>query len=266
MRPTYQAQGIDHLLAAVKLNPCPSTYYHLAYANAEARRIDDAVDAIRTSIELEPASVPAWHLLALLLSARKDWSGALRATQVGVQTWEIREERLQRLRPPPASSMVEPPPTETAPLDSTVSHLDFAIQREQTTDEPLREQVLLIGEQLVPLAMPWDASTLGPLRTADRLTEIIQLRITQAVIIEKAEGTNDALAKQHETFIYLSNKSHDIREEAAALHESVASVGSTRGPDVGESFIAVDSATHLCEWTRCFLDAQLTFPQLLSIL
>lgn len=252
IRPTYQAQGIDHLLAAVKLDPSPSTYYHLAYANAEARRIDDAVDAIRTSIELEPANVPAWHLLALLLSARKDWSGALRASQVGVQTWEIREEQLQRLRPPPASSMVEPPPTETAPLDSTVSHLDFATQqqREQTNvvDEQPREKVLIVGEELVPLDMLSDTSTLGPLKTADRVTEIIQLRITQAVIIEKAEDTNDALAKQHETFIYLSNKSHDIREEAAALHESIASVGSTQGADIGESFIAVDSGTHVCEW------------------
>lgn len=253
IRPIYQAQGIDHLTAAVKLHPSPSTFYHLAYANAEARRIDNAVEAIRTSIELEPANVPAWHLLALLLSARKDWSGALRATQVGVQTWEIREEQLQRLRPPPASSMVEPPPAESAPLESTVSHLDFAIQQQRheqtgTVDhEPPREQVLIVGEELVPIETPFDTSTIGPPKTAARLTEIIQLRISQAVIIEKAEGFNDALAKQHETFVYLSNKSHDIREEAAALHESVVSIGSTQGADMGESFIAVDGGASHCK-------------------
>lgn len=246
VRPTYQAQGIDHLSAAVKLHPSnPSMFYHLAYANAEARRIDDAIEAIKTSIELEPANVPAWHLLALLLSARKDWPGASRATQVGVETWEIREEQLQLLRPPPASSMVEPPATETAPLGATVSHLDFALQqqRQQTgalDERPPIEKVLIEWEDLVALQMPRDTATIGPLKTADRLTEIIQLRITQAVIIEKTEGFNRALAKQHETFIYLSNKSHDIREEAAALHESVASIGSTQVTGMTESFIAVD--------------------------
>jgi hypothetical protein len=258
IRPLYQAQGIDHLSAAVKLHPSnPSMFYHLAYANAEARKIDDAIEAVKTSIQLEPANVPAWHLLALLLSARKDWSGASRATQVGVDTWEIREEQLQKLRPPPVSSMVEPPPTETAPLGATVSHLDFALQQQreqvEASDESLpAEKVLIEWEELVALEMPHDTATIGPLKTAARLTEIIQLRITQAVIIEKTEGSNHALAKQHETFIYLSNKSHDIREEAAALHQSVASIGSTQVTGVTESFIAVEEvAPHSKSgWTR----------------
>lgn len=251
IRPTYQAQSIDHLNAAVKLDSTnPSIYYHLSYANAEARRIDDAIEAIRTSIELEPGNIPAWHLLALLLTAHKDWSGASRATQVGVETWEIREERLQSLRPPPAFSMVEPPPTEIAPLEATVSHLDFALhqQREQTGApdiHPLTERVLIEWEELVPIEMPHDTASLGPLKTAERLTEIIQLRISQAVIIEKTEGPNHALAKQHETFVYLSNKSHDIREEAAALHESFASIGTTQINGATESFVAVDEvASH----------------------
>ncbi|KAJ9108884.1 hypothetical protein QFC21_000205 [Naganishia friedmannii] len=243
-RPDYQAQGIFHLTVAVKLNTnTPSGFHHLAYANMEARQIDSAVEAIRASIELEPSNIPAWHLLALLLSARKDWSGALRATQVGVETWESREEELQQLRPPVTSSLVAEPPLESMPLAATISHLDFVNQQPDLAsthgDIIPPKRALIQGEYLVELDMPSDTSTIGPPRTAQRLAEIIQLRITQAVIIEKIDGQNQALIKQHETFTYLSNKAQDIREEAAALHESVTSVGSGRATDIGESFVAV---------------------------
>ncbi|KAJ9101909.1 hypothetical protein QFC19_004990 [Naganishia cerealis] len=246
-RPDYQAQGISHLDAAVKLNSnSPSGFYHLAYAHMEARQIDHAVEAIRTSIDLEPSSIPAWHLLALLLSARKEWSGALRATQVGVESWETREEELQQLRPPVTSTTIAGPPPNTAPLDATISHLDFVTQREPDMagaqeGHMSRQRALIQGEYLAELDMPIETSTIGPPKTAQRLAEIIQLRITQAVIIEKIDGQNQALIKQHETFTYLSNKAQDVREEAAALHESVTSVDSTQVTDIGESFVAVTS-------------------------
>lgn len=243
-RPDYQVQGISHLTMSVKLNSkSPSGFHHLAYAHMEARQIDSAIEAIRASIELEPSNIPAWHLLALLLSTRKEWSGALRATQVGVGTWESREEELQQVRPPATSTMVAEPPLDTMPLAATISHLDFGTRQPDlaTThmDHVLPKRALIQGEYLSELDMPSDTSTIGPPRTAQRLAEIIQLRITQAVIIEKIDGHNQALAKQHETFTYLSNKANAIREEAAALYESVTSVGSTRVTDIGESFVAV---------------------------
>ena len=57
-------------------NDASETCYILACILALERQFDDALKHARRALELEPAFVDAWHLIVLLLSARKDFLGA----------------------------------------------------------------------------------------------------------------------------------------------------------------------------------------------
>lgn len=52
------------------------THYALACLYATERALDDAMRHARKALELEPAFIDAWHLIVLLLSAKKDFPGA----------------------------------------------------------------------------------------------------------------------------------------------------------------------------------------------
>ncbi|WFD32208.1 hypothetical protein MSPP1_003251 [Malassezia sp. CBS 17886] len=52
------------------------TYYALGYVTALQRDMHAALAAARRALELEPASLDAWHLVILLLSAQKDFCAA----------------------------------------------------------------------------------------------------------------------------------------------------------------------------------------------
>lgn len=115
--------AISHLSTSSSLYPSPQTSYYLARLYAFSGRLEEATKAIRTCLESEdtsnsananpdaqstdasadqqqtpaPESIAAWHLLALLRTADRDWDGALRACEAGIGAWEegedIREAR-----------------------------------------------------------------------------------------------------------------------------------------------------------------------------
>lgn len=77
-RPAQQSAAIAQLADAVRLDgQAAESHFALAAAYAQAQDLTAALASARHALELEPASLDAWHLIVLLLSAQKDYSGAL---------------------------------------------------------------------------------------------------------------------------------------------------------------------------------------------
>ncbi len=192
------------------------TFYHLAYARAEARDIAGATFSNRTALELDSKNVEAWHLLALLRTADKDWQGALKAVEVGLQTWETAE-----------SSFAGPDAGQQA--DSSLSPRDFAVQGATPTaaDTPAAtspaRHALISGSVLLPAAND-QTTARPPLPASKRLEMVIQLRMTEAVIVEKLHGQEVALQRQQESFAFFSARSGYSRLGGASSSENTASV------------------------------------------
>ncbi len=226
-RAKWQAQGIDHLVAATLMDPTNgSIYYHLAYARAEAREIEEATFSIRSAIELDPENIEAWHLLALLRTAQKDWDGALKAIGVGIQTWEAGEE--DETQGNLVTSQV---------ADSSTQEIDYgakptATDPIATLQTPAGVHHLISGHVLRPFPTLHDSFT-PPLSPSSRLSVVIQLKMTEAVIIEKVFGPDQALQKQQESFAFFSARSGYSRSG------SEGSVAGRSTKDLGASFVAV---------------------------
>lgn len=226
-RATYQSQSINHLTTATALAPSSSSsFYHLAFCLAESRQIDQAVAAIRTSLQLDSQNVQAWHLLALLLTAINDWSGAAKACEAGITVWEEAEDTEDD--------------EEVIVTDPGVEARDFAVSRVPPVPAPRdlnAEPILLSSGSLRPLRKSSNLSL--PLSRSSRLHNVIQIRMTLNVIMEKTQGCEMAMLKQQELFSFFSARSGKNRDGKTGLNRS-ASVGSVR--ELGGSYISVPSA------------------------
>ncbi|KAI8455682.1 hypothetical protein BY996DRAFT_1599708 [Phakopsora pachyrhizi] len=84
-RTELQESYLKNLIQAVELNPNSfENLYHLAFAQTELRDIDSALITARKSVEINPTSKPAWHLLSLITSASKEFRLALDIVEVGL--------------------------------------------------------------------------------------------------------------------------------------------------------------------------------------
>ncbi|WWC66660.1 uncharacterized protein I206_100564 [Kwoniella pini CBS 10737] len=203
-RPTYQAQAINHLVAAIDLYPSASGYYHLAHCQAEARSIDPATQSIRSSLELDPTNVQAWHLLALLLTAKREWEGALKACEAGISVWEADEEVFSS----------EEDFLDTSEVD--VEARDFAAVQPPTLDstsidQQTYEQLIQKDGSFPHLEISPPITT--PLTKSARLEHVIRLRMTFNTIIEKTQGPELAMLKQQELFAFFSARSGKNRNK-----------------------------------------------------
>lgn len=213
-RPKLQLQAINHLRAALDLHSTPATLYHLAYAQAEARDLTSAVASIRSLLEQDPAHINGWHLLALLLSGQRDFFGALKAIEVGIEAWEAAEEEEERRKMP------------THPeLPSSVSTRDFGVKASPRSED-FAMGAVIVSDRLKKLHRSSNGRDL-PLTPSERLANVIQLRMTEAVILEKIDGPAQAMVRQQQTFSYFSARSPSNVEPVV-------------GPDLGESFVRVD--------------------------
>eukprot|EP01137_Pigoraptor_chileana_P019370 Opistho-2@80319 len=78
-RRSHLRQAIDNLHQAFALDPvCPRIAYHLALQYAHIREIGLAVAHVKKALEADRSFIPALHLLALLMSARRHDDVALR--------------------------------------------------------------------------------------------------------------------------------------------------------------------------------------------
>lgn len=189
---------------------------------------------MQTALELDQENVQLWHLLALLLTASKDWEGAAKACEAGIRVWEEDEED--------SAEEIEESGLSGNPNDGepNVGSKDFAsspspatLPAEITSSPPL---VLRSGSIRThqPHIQP------APTRSK-KLENVIRLRITQKVIIEQTQGPETAMEEAEDLFAFFSNRSGNNRAQFGyrkglnqGLGESMASVR-----DLGGSYISV---------------------------
>ena len=227
-------QALTHLHRAVDLNSNdPGTRYSLAHALALTRDIQGALDVIRGTLELVPTNVQAWHLLALLLSATNEWAAARKAAVTGIDLWDAQEMKKGQI----ANSAVEPV-VGVESRDFAQSRTEETIRTDETIVPAPQRQPLIQGEALTTVA-PLQAPATNTTTATTCLAQIIQLRMTLAVIVEKLEGPEEAMQVQQETFSLFSSFGGATAESGGMLVEDGA--GSVMGGsnELGESFITV---------------------------
>lgn len=206
-RKQLQVQAINHLKAATALDPdSVSAYYHLAYAYAQSRQIDQALQAVRHALELDSNAVRCWHLLALLMTATGDWQAARKAAETGASLWESDDE--------------------TAIADEG----DTAYDGQPTKSQHV---LLLPNGDLTPTPTIPDARP----GKDERLGSILQLRMTLNTIVEKLDGPDAALVRQQELFKFFSSRTDPLRPT------SQASPGVGLGPALSISGGTISSRT-----------------------
>jgi tetratricopeptide (TPR) repeat protein len=208
-------------------------FYHLAYCLGEARQIEPAISAIRTCLELDQQNVQAWHLLALLLSASKDWEGATKACEAGVRIWEEDEEN-------DAAESEESPTGNPDENEPTVGTRDFASPIPAVTlpMEPTTAAPLIFRSGAIRSPAPFSV----PLPTrSKKLENVIRLRITYKTIIEKIQGAEPAMEEAENLFAFFSARSGSGRTSfgyrkglSGGMGQSMISV-----KDVGGSYVSV---------------------------
>ena len=224
IRPKYQAQGINHLKMAAQLNPSSAlAYFNLASCQAQARSIEAASESIRLSLELDSRNVQAWHLLALLLTAQKDWDAASKAGEAGIAVWEQDEEKELSNEDIFNGGMDDP----------TIASKDFADavlpEAVPANNEPL---LLPSGKFHPPHIMSQPPAS--AVSRAKRLENVISLRMTMNVVAEKILGQEVAMLRQQELFAFFSGRSGKNR----GLHGGIG----TRGLVGSQSFSSVPNA------------------------
>jgi hypothetical protein len=200
-RPILQSEALANLTNATLLSPSSSTaFYNLAYAQAECREIDASIVSIRSALELDPASLHGWHLLTLLLTAQGKWQDALKIADIGLESFDedgrgeeaMVKEGVEGLPISPADQTTSGDgsyPT-TSP-NSPASQTHFAAPLLTSDRLPHPNTLLPTNPALLPTK-------------AHRLEAAIQLRMTQAAIVERLEGPEAALTCQQEIFAFFS--------------------------------------------------------------
>lgn len=193
-RPTVQAEALKHLLQASVLLPSSArTFFVLAHAQVVCRQVDEATVAIQSALELDPGMVEGWHLLALILTAKGKWAEAAEIVEVGIDTWEEEDE------------------DDLADIDGTdslVARRDYADEKQGVQNVPdVASGPILPGGRLpvVKSFFPRTISTIFLRTTAfAKLEAFLQLRMTQAVLLERLEGPDEALELQQANFAFFS--------------------------------------------------------------
>lgn len=189
--------------------------------------------AIQTALELDQQNVQSWHLLALLLTAGQDWEGAAKACEAGVDVWEHDEDAsIDELDESARSGN----PNEG---DPTVDSKDFGAAKQATRPaENISASPLVLRSGAIRQRAPYSPP---PPTRSKKLENVIRLRITHKVIIEKIQGPESAMEEAEDLFAFFSARCGNNRSNFGyrkglnqGLGESMASVR-----DLGGSYISV---------------------------
>ncbi|KAJ2801395.1 hypothetical protein H4R20_003687 [Coemansia guatemalensis] len=133
-RAEHHGAALQLLQQAVEQSPgLYDAHYHLALEQAlGARNVSAATAAAKRAVELDASRLEAWHLLALLSTARKDYAQAQKICTVAMKQsdwWET----YNRIRQGPADAGVpaQPGSVETGMLffDLAMTHMAIEAQR-----------------------------------------------------------------------------------------------------------------------------------------
>ncbi|KJE05812.1 hypothetical protein I311_00538 [Cryptococcus gattii NT-10] len=192
-RAKYQSQSLNHLVFSTTTSPTPTSLYHLAHAYAQARQIPQAIDAIHKSLEMDEKNVESWHLLGVLLTSMRDWEAARKAVEAGWRVWEERDERDRQVN----DSMVDGESDQRESREFISK--DFAAPTAAAAAAAAAPLVLPTGT--FPALPPLPES---PPTSSQNLAQVIRLRMTLNMIIEKTQGCEEAMVKQQELFAFFS--------------------------------------------------------------
>ncbi|PWN51062.1 TPR-like protein [Violaceomyces palustris] len=137
-RPDLQSEALALLRSSAELDPESSeTFFSLAYLQGELRDISSAVFSARKALELEPADIESWHLLTLLLSAQKNYKGALQIAEVALAEAESDDEAV---RAGGANGVINAASAKSASFNSPAELLsvDFPPRRSERAESVLR--------------------------------------------------------------------------------------------------------------------------------
>lgn len=179
LRPQQQDEALSLLKQSITFDDQSSeTYYQLAQLQSELNDINSAVRSARKAVELEPAQVEYWHLLALLVSAQKDFRGALRVAEEGLAEAEDDDEADQESHEPAAvnGTSANGSLSKLAPVASA--------NAKRTT---------LLSVDFHPSAR-------------QRSESILRLMITHNALEELVEGAQAAIEAQREIFEFFHNR------------------------------------------------------------
>jgi tetratricopeptide (TPR) repeat protein len=201
-RPEHQSKAIEHLQRAVDLDPTNfDNLYHLSFVQAELRDVESSIVTVRKAIILSPSRKEAWHLLALLSTARKEWDAGLKLADAGVDG-----DPAPRVTTYGEQFSNDKSSDDTLSVpDVTGNQLDTSTETSPESDYPIDETDLLEAE--------------------------IQFRMTRNVIVETVEGPEAALQDQQAVFQLFSQATSQLKPvHHSAFHPScsVKSVGLCR--------------------------------------
>lgn len=184
-RPAQQAAAQKHLEAAAALDPESwTTLYHFAFHLAELRQIGPALHYAQKAVALAGAGVDAWHLLGLLVAARKELNESLAVLETVLDDGDDTGADLTR----------------SASLADT--SLGLASVLPQSTG---------------------DFDEDSPRDATDDLAAVCQLRMTKNVVIEALEGAEAALLDQQATMAWFAKAFAEVKARASLSEPRVAS-------------------------------------------
>ncbi|OXH35350.1 hypothetical protein J009_01932 [Cryptococcus neoformans] len=231
-RANYQSQSLNHLTFSTTISPTPTSLYHLSHTYAQARKIPQAIDAIRKSLEMDEKNVEGWHLLGVLLTSMRDWEAARMAVEAGWRVWEERDEKDRRMEEEGEGTAVE----DLIGTRPEITSKDFAAPFANTT----ASSPLVLPTGTLPPLPPLPESPPTP---SSKLAQVIRLRMTLNMIIEKTLGCEEAMVRQQELFAFFSARC----SLAAATKQSQSGGGGggekkevpDREDGLGESFVNI---------------------------
>lgn len=172
-RETLHKEALSLLVDSAKLDTqAAETYYYLARLQAQLHDIPAATASARKAVELEPAAIEPWHLLALLLSSKKDYKAALRIASVALDQAE----------------------KDAAHDREVASQESFIAESGQQHEIP---DAIELRTELLSYDFP-------PAHT-ERDEKVLQLLITHNALEELVVGTAAAIDGQKDIFVYFHN-------------------------------------------------------------
>lgn len=212
-RPALQNEALSLLKQSVTYDDQSSeTYYQLAVLQAELHDVSAAVRSARRAVELEPAHVDYWHLLALLVSAQKDFRGALRVAEEGLAEAEDDDEVAQQQ---PASRA----PAASNGVANGNAAAGGALQKLSGSAAAITSG----GKRTTLLSVDYPPSP------RERVEGVLRLMITHNALEELVEGAQAAIEAQREIFESFHRRfathNHGQRQMAPFSHATAGANG-----------------------------------------